>query len=301
MSPNPPRILITGVTGQIGGAILKVLSPSCEILSPTRTELDLGDEASIRNYVQRVRPHWIVNPAAYTAVDQAESEPHLAHAINAEAPRILGEEARKLNASVVHFSTDYVFDGRLPRPYVESDVMTPINVYGRTKLAGELGLAESGARHFILRTSWVYGATGKNFLLSILRLAARRAASCEPLRIIADQHGAPTWSHDLARLTAHIIATAPNLGAVGGTYHATAIGETTWHGFASAAIANVSKRDPLAQFVELVPIPSAEYLTPAARPGNSRLNSSKLAETFQFTLPHWSVSLASVVALLPDA
>lgn len=301
MSPTPSRILITGTTGQIGGAIRKVLSPSCEIFAPARTELDLGDEASIRCYVQRVRPRWIINPAAYTAVDKAESEPHLAHAINAEAPRIFGEEARKLDASVVHFSTDYVFDGKSPRPYLETDGTTPINVYGRTKLAGEQGLAESGARHFILRTSWVYGATGKNFLLSILRLATQRAACGEPLRIVDDQHGAPTWSHDLARLTAHILATAPNLGVASGTYHATATGETTWHGFASTAIANFSKRNPLAQFAELVPIPSAEYPTPAARPGNSRLNSSKLAETFQFTFPHWSVSLASVVSRLADA
>ncbi len=298
MSAIPLRILVTGTTGQIGGEILSLLSPSATIFAPSRTDLDLADESSIRRYVQRTQPQWIVNTAAYTAVDKAETEPGVAHAINGEAPRIFGEEARKLHASVIHFSTDYVFDGTSPRPYVETDATAPINVYGQTKLAGEWGLAESGARHLILRTSWVYGATGKNFLLSILRMASERATSGDPLRVVADQHGAPTWSHDLARLTAHILATRPELSEVGGTYHATASGETTWHGFAESALNLVTQSNPSATFAPLSPIASAEYPTVARRPANSRLNCNKLAEKIHFTFPHWSASLAKVAATL---
>lgn len=300
MSSTPPRIVITGTTGQIGGAILKALSPPYEIFAPSRTELDLADEASIRKYIQQVRPHWIINPAAYTAVDKAESEPHLAHTINAEAPRTLGEEARKLDAAVIHFSTDYVFDGSSPCPYVEADPKAPLNIYGRTKLDGELGLQESGARHFILRTSWVYGATGKNFLLAILRLAAQRAATGEPLRIVDDQHGAPTSSNDLARLTSHILATAPARGVAGGTYHATASGATTWHGFACAALDRLQSSASGAGFQRPAAIPSSEFPTPARRPANSLLDCTRLRETLQFTFPLWSDSLDEVLTQLPS-
>ncbi len=296
MSSAAPRILITGTTGQIGGEILKLLSHSATIFAPSRIDLDLADESSIRRYVQRTRPEWIINPGAYTGVDKAESESHLAHAINAEAPRILGEEAARLGGAVIHFSTDYVFDGMADTPYVETDATAPLNVYGRTKLAGEQALAASGARHFILRTSWVYGATGRNFLLTVLRVAAERASRGEPMKIVADQHGAPTWSHDLARLTAQIVETGPSLQPASGIFHAAAAGETTWHGFASTAIAKLRELRPATPFADLVPIATADYPTAARRPMSSRLNCEKLARTLQFEFRHWSAALDDVLA-----
>ena len=276
------RILITGSTGQVGSAILR-LFPSA--LAPTRAELDLSDESSIRAYIRRHQPRWIINPAAYTAVDKAESEPALAHAINADAPRILGEEAREIGASVLHFSTDYVFDGTKSTPYLESDATNPLSVYGASKLAGEQALAATRAAHIILRTSWVYGATGKNFLLTILKLAATRPE----LSIVADQTGAPTSAADLAALAAQIIATNPNQS---GIYHATNQGETTWHGFATEflRLANIP--------TTLIPIPTSAYPTPAHRPANSRLNCDKLRNTFNLQLPPWQSSLATVMNVL---
>ena len=273
------KILITGASGQVGGEILRLFPYA---LAPARAELDLTDEASIRAYIRHHRPRWIVNPAAYTAVDKAESEPALAHAINAEAPRILGEEAREIGATVIHFSTDYVFDGAKSTPYLEDDPTHPLGVYGVTKLAGEQALAATGAAHIILRTSWVYGATGKNFLLTILKLAAQRSE----LSIVADQHGAPTWSRDLANLAAQVIAaTVPPSGI----YHATSLGSTTWHGFATEflRLANIP--------THLIPIPTSAYPTPAHRPLSSRLNCDKLHRTFGLQLPDWQQSLATVM------
>ena len=276
------RILITGTTGQVGGELLRLFP---DAFAPTRAHLDLTDESSIRTYIRQHKPRWIINPAAYTAVDKAESEPALAHAINAEAPRILGEEAREIGATVIHFSTDYVFDGTKPTPYVESDPTNPPGIYGATKLVGEQALAASGAAHVVLRTSWVYGATGKNFLLTILKLAAQRPE----LKIVADQHGAPTWSRDLASLTAQIVGaeTAPT-----GIYHATNQGETTWHGFATEFLRLANIR------ANLIPIPTSAYPTPAHRPANSRLNCEKLHRTFGIQLPNWQQSLTTVMQQL---
>jgi dTDP-4-dehydrorhamnose reductase len=276
---EPQKILITGTTGQVGGEIHRLFPAA---LSPTRAELDLTDQASIRTYVRQTNPRWIVNPAAYTAVDKAESEPALAHAINADAPRILGEEARKIGATVLHFSTDYVFDGAKSTPYLEDDPTNPLGVYGASKLAGEQSLAATGAAHIILRTSWVYGATGKNFLRTILKLAAER----RELKIVADQHGAPTAAVDLATLTAQIVAAPP---VPSGLYHATSSGATTWHGFASEALRLANIR------TTLVPIPTSAYPTPARRPANSRLNCEKLRHTFNLQLPPWQQSLAKVM------
>lgn len=289
-----PGILITGATGQVGGALLPALAAFGDLLTPNRRELDLASADSIRGYVRATRPRWIVNPAAYTAVDQAESEPELAHAINAEAPRLLGEEALRVGASVVHFSTDYVFDGKKAAPYVESDEPAPQSVYGRTKLAGERALAATGAPHLILRTSWVYGAVGRNFLRTVLRLASERPE----MNIVADQHGAPTWSHDLARLTAHLLALDPDLTGQGGVYHATSSGETTWHGFASEALRLARVREPAQTFAELRPVASHEYPTAARRPVNSRLDCGRLERAFHFSLPAWEQSLADVLALM---
>ena len=243
--------------------------------------------------MREVQPRWVVNAAAHTAVDKAESEPELAFALNADAPPVIGEEARKIGAAVIHFSTDYVFDGSKATPYVESDPPGPLNVYGKSKLAGEQALSQTGAAHFIFRTSWVYGATGKNFLLSILRIARER----EVLRIVADQHGAPTWSEDLARLTAHVIrrVDASDAGRVSGVYHAGGSGETTWFGFASAAVEALKRREPAANLARVEAISTADYPTPARRPANSRLNCAKLERVFGWRMMDWRESLEVVM------
>ena len=283
----PETILITGATGQVGAA-LAALYPHA--LTPPRAELDLGDAASIRAYLQHHRPSLILNPAAYTTVDKAESEPALAAAINADAPRILGEEAVKLNARIVHYSTDYVFDGLGTRPYTEQDATGPTSVYGATKLAGEQALAATGARHVTLRTSWVYAATGKNFLLTILRVAAERPE----MKIVADQHGAPTTAAELASLTQHILSVDPELTHAG-LYHASGAGETTWHGFATEIVRLASLQNPGKPYAKLLPIPTSDYPTPARRPENSRLSCELLAATFGFRFPDWRDSLASTM------
>ena len=225
--------------------------------------MDLANAASVRETIRAVRPRWIVNPGAYTAVDKAESEPELAYAINAEAVRVIGQEARAIGAGVIHFSTDYVFDGSGSAPYRETDATRPVSVYGASKLAGERALAESGAGHMIFRTSWVYGARGKNFLLTILKLARER----ETLRVVADQYGAPTWSRDLAKMTAEVIgqceaaARGRELAAVladaGGVYHAAGAGETTWYGFAAEAVRLRREREPEARFAAIEAITTA--------------------------------------------
>lgn len=297
-------ILVTGATGQVGGQLVKTLAPLGEVIAPGRLELDLASAESIRHVIRAVRPRWIVNSAAYTAVDKAESEPELAYAINAEAVRVLGEEARKLGAAVIHFSTDYVFDGKSSSPYTETDVTAPTCVYGASKLAGERALAESGAPHMIFRTSWVYGAQGKNFLLTILKLAREK----ETLRVVADQHGAPTWSRDLAEMAAHVIRRcedasgqdynwlAEALALLGGIYHAAGSGETTWYEFAREAVQLQRKREPGKQFAEIVPISTAEYPTSARRPANSRLDCNKLQERLGWQMMDWRESMLQVMA-----
>ena len=289
---NQSEILITGATGQVGAALLHLFPAA---LAPTRAQLDLANPESIRTCVRAAKPRWILNPAAYTAVDRAQSEPVVAHAINAEAPRILGEEARYLGASVLHFSTDYVFDGRKPTPYTESDPTAPLSVYGASKLAGEQALAATGASHLILRTSWVYAPTGRNFLLTILKLARDRAQSSQPLNIVADQHGAPTSAASLATLTAHILTLSP---APRGLYHATSTGATTWHGFATEIVQQARLLSPATSFAELQPIPTSAYPTPAPRPLNSRLDCTRLADELGCTMPDWRDSLIGVLAQL---
>jgi dTDP-4-dehydrorhamnose reductase len=298
------RILLTGATGQVGGELLETLKPLGEVIAPVKTEMDLANAASVRSAIRAMRPRWIVNPGAYTAVDKAESEPELAYAINAEAVRVMGEEARAIGAGVIHFSTDYVFDGSASAPYRETDATGPVSVYGASKLAGEKALAESGVGYMVFRTSWVYGARGKNFLLTILKLARER----EMLRVVADQYGAPTWSRDLARMTAKVIGQceakarggeiAAVLADVGGVYHAAGAGETTWYGFAAEAVRLQREREPEASFAEIEAITTAEYPTPARRPANSRMNCERLAERFGWKMMDWRDSLREVLAEL---
>jgi dTDP-4-dehydrorhamnose reductase len=298
------RILLTGATGQVGGELVETLKPLGEVIAPVRAELDLANAASVREMIRAARPRWIVNPGAYTAVDKAESEPEMAYAINAEAVKMMGEEARAIGAGVIHFSTDYVFDGSGSMPYRETDATGPVSVYGASKLAGEKALAESGAGHMIFRTSWVYGTRGKNFLLTILKLARER----ETLRVVADQHGAPTWSRDLARMTAAVISRceakargtelASALTDMGGIYHAAGAGETTWHGFAAEAVRLRREREPGVRFAAIEAITTAEYPTPAKRPANSRMNCERLKEQFGWEMLDWRDSLREVLAEL---
>ena len=302
--PAGGRILLTGATGQVGGELLETLKPLGEVIAPARAEMDLANGASVRETIRAVRPRWIVNPGAYTAVDKAESEPELAYAINAEAVRVMGQEARAIDAGVIHFSTDYVFDGSGSAPYRETDITRPVSVYGASKLAGERALAESGAGHMVFRTSWVYGARGKNFLLTILKLGRER----ETLRVVADQHGAPTWSRDLARMAAEVIeqceaaAREQELAAVladdGGVYHAAGAGETTWYGFAAEAVRLQRERAPGTLFAAIEAITTVEYPTPAQRPTNSRMNCERLKERFGWKMMDWRDSLREVLAEL---
>jgi dTDP-4-dehydrorhamnose reductase len=300
------RILVTGASGQVGGALVHALAPLGDVIAPGRAEMDLGDAESVRRAMRGLRPRWIVNAGAYTAVDKAESETAQARAINAIAPGVLGEEAKRIGAAVVHFSTDYVFDGAKQSRYVETDATDPLNVYGRTKLEGEQALAASGAAHLIFRTSWVYGATGKNFARSILRMARER----DVLRIVADQHGAPTWSEELARMTAHAVRQLEaragqnsqelleTVSSVSGIYHATGSGETTWFGFAKAIVDEARRLEPEAKLAKVEAISTSEYPTPARRPVNSRLDCTKLERTFGWRMPMWSESTRVVVAEL---
>jgi dTDP-4-dehydrorhamnose reductase len=285
------------------------LAPLGEVLAPTRGQLDLTDVRSIRKLVREVRPRWVVNAAAYTAVDKAESEPELALAINSTAAEIFAEEAMSIGAVLIHYSTDYVFDGSKAAPYVEADPPNPLSVYGRSKLAGEKALGATGAPFMVFRTSWVYGATGNNFLRTILRLARER----DHLKIVADQHGAPTWSSDLARMTAHVVTCIERRAAqadcslsetalsVSGIYHASGAGETSWYGFAAQAIRELQKADPDSKLATVEPISTAEYPTPAKRPLNSLLDCSKLDQVFQWRMPDWRDSLVLVLADLAQA
>lgn len=300
------RIFVTGESGQVGEALRRTLTPFGEIVAPTLDELDLTNADGLRRMLREVRPRWVVNAAAHTAVDKAESEPQLAFALNATAPEVLAEEAKKMGAAVVHYSTDYIFDGSKTTPWIEDDAPGPLNVYGKSKLAGELAVSGSGAAYFTFRTSWVYGATGNNFVKTMLRLARER----ETLKIVADQHGAPTWSWELARMTADVMGQIERLAEhqncslseaalpLSGVYHATGAGTTTWYGFAAEAIGELQKREPATKLAVVEPISTSEYPTPAKRPMNSLLDCGKLERTFGWQMPEWSESVRTVVGML---
>ena len=294
-----PRFLITGANGQLGFELLRALAPLGEVVACGRDACDLSNPDSIRSASRAAKPHVIFSAGAYTAVDKAESEPNLARAINGAAPGILGEEAAKLGALVIHFSTDYVFDGTKPSAYREEDATNPLGVYAKTKLEGENALAASGAEHLIFRTSWVFGAHGKNFIKTILRLASSR----DELRIVADQFGAPTGAALLADTSTHIAARYLRDGRENfpfGLYHLATSGETSWHGFAQHIVAKAAAANsPLQATIDRIrPIPAAEYPTPAARPANSRLDTSKFRAAFGLQLPDWTHGVDQVLDVL---
>ena len=300
------RILVTGKNGQVGFELQRRLARLGQVIAAGRDEMDLADPDSIRRTVRETAPDLIVNAAAYTAVDQAESEPELARAINGVAPGILAEEAKRLGAALIHYSTDYVFDGTKAAPYTEDDEPRPINAYGRTKLAGERAIQAVGVPHLILRASWIYGARGKNFLLTIMRLAQER----ETLSIVDDQVGAPTWSRALAVASGSILehlgygqpAFREACAEKRGIYNLTAAGQTSWHGFAAAILAHAASAQPdesafaLARVPVLKAITTEQYPTPAQRPRNSVLSSAKVQSAFGLVMPDWKFSLADCMS-----
>jgi dTDP-4-dehydrorhamnose reductase len=276
------KILVTGAGGQVGAELARLLPAHGEVTAVDRAALDLADPDAIVAAMRATRPRIVVNAAAYTAVDLAEHERDLAFAVNARAPQVLAEEARRIGAVLVHYSTDYVFDGRATAPYEEDAPTGPLNVYGASKLEGERAIAASGAAALVLRTSWVYGLTGKNFFLTIRRLARER----DELRIVADQTGTPNWSRDLAEATVRLVALGPDaLAGRAGLYHLSASGSTTWHGFARAIVGDVARP-------RVTPIPTSEFPTPARRPAYGVLATDRFERTFGFCLPGWQEGLA---------
>jgi len=295
------KALVFGSTGQVGWELCRHLAGAVQIAALEYPAVDFRSPDSIREAVREARPTLIVNAAAYTAVDKAESEPELALAINATAPGVLAEEARRLGCILVHYSTDYVYDGTKQGPYLESDAPNPLNVYGRTKLAGVEAIQAVGGDYLILRTSWVYGARGNNLLLTMLRLAKERAE----LRIVDDQTGAPTSSESIAQATAEILSQVLPPAGVGlagrsGIYNLTCAGETTWFGFAKAILERPDGVTGTAA-PKLIPIKTSEFPRPANRPANSRLSCRRVEETFGVRMPHWEEALARVLETLGDA
>ncbi len=290
------KILLTGKNGQLGFELQRALAPLGEVIAVGTQDCNLADADALRALVRRVAPDVIVNPAAYTAVDKAESDEATARAVNAVAPAILGEEGAKLGALVLHYSTDYVFDGTKQGAYTENDAPAPQSVYGRTKLEGEQGLAAANPRHLILRTSWVVGAHGGNFAKTMLRLAGER----EKLTVVADQFGAPTPAALLADLSAHLVrehARTRGTGFPYGTYHVAASGETSWHGYAQFVIgeALAAGKNLKASVDAVAPLATEQYPTPARRPLNSRLDTTRFRTTFDLRLPPWQEGVRHVL------
>lgn len=280
------RILLTGKNGQVGHELQRSLPALGTVIALGRDDLDLASAKAIRAVIREISPDIIVNAAAYTAVDRAEKEAEIAMSINGIAPGLIAEEARRADAFLVHYSTDYVFDGRSSTPYRESDPTNPLNAYGRSKLAGENAVRASGASHVVFRTSWVYAARGQNFIHTILRLARER----DELRIVDDQIGAPTWARTIAEITTAILQQPRDQRD--GLYHLTAAGAVTWFGFARAILDEARKLRPESRLPELTPITTGEYPLPALRPANSRLDNSRLLATFGLDIPDWPTSLA---------
>jgi dTDP-4-dehydrorhamnose reductase len=287
---NPPVILLIGKIGQVGWELRRTLAPLGKVVAVDFPEIDLTDGASISKWTREIRPQVIVNAAAHTAVDKAETDYEKCHQINGIAPGILAEEAKKLSALLVHYSTDYVFDGTKTEPYVEEDAPNPLSAYGRAKLAGDQAILQAGGRHLIFRLCWVYGARGANFMLTMMRLARER----EKLRVVRDQYGCPTWSRMIAETTALALKqslAASDHGAFTGVYHLAAGGQTSWHGFAQAIVEQMPEK----KCKEIEAIGSSEYPLPAKRPAYSVLGCQKLQRTFGLHLPDWQESLKQVL------
>ena len=279
------RVLLFGPDGQIGWRLAQLLVRSHELIMCRRSQADLSDSARLRDAIRAVKPDVILNAAAYTAVDQAEKEPAMARAVNAIAPGVMAEEAARLHSLLVHFSTDYVFDGRKSGPYTEEDKPAPLNVYGESKLEGEQHIQATSAVHLILRTSWVYDSRGQNFVLTMLRLGRER----HEIRIVNDQTGSPNWAKYLAETTVDIVGQlirSEDRRRLAGTYHLSASGHVTWFEFARAIFAHPSVMR-LCKAPKLVPISSSEYPTLAKRPANSTLSTRKLSELFEVTNLSW--------------
>jgi len=300
------KILLTGTTGQLGHTLLPLLSQHHEVIAPTRAELDLSDAVAIAAFVGDCKPDLIINPAAYTAVDKAETEPALAHAINGVAPGVFAEQAKKLGIGLIHYSTDYVYDGSLRLAngdlvsYTEDAATNPLNVYGKTKLAGEQAIITSGCQYLIFRTSWVYSTFGKNFLLTMLRLANER----DELRVVSDQWGAPTSADSIASTTVDIVGqlcqsndAAQWWKAHQGIYHLTTKGRTSWCGFTEEILRQATVSGRLKKTAPIVTgIPAVDYPTPAQRPVNSCLDTTRLVHAFGISVPTWEVALATCLA-----
>ncbi len=297
------RVLLLGSNGQLGTELRGLLETQCELHALTRDQADFSRPEQLRGIVASLRPAVILNAAAYTAVDKAESEPELAALVNSKSPGALAEEAARYGGLLVHYSTDYVFDGSKSSPWVEDDPTGPLNVYGSTKLAGERAIAAVGGSYLIFRTSWVFAPHGKNFLLTILRLARER----DRLTIVADQHGAPTSALAIARATLGVLESLRMRQMEGqsswaGVYHMTCAGETSWQGFAQAIVDEAAAADLLGgKNPEVAPIPSAQFPAPAKRPTNSVLDNGKLSQEFGVSLPHWRDALGEAVGKLCPA
>jgi dTDP-4-dehydrorhamnose reductase len=305
-----PKILLIGKNGQVGTELALTLPHLGEVVAVDRRDLDLSNAAQIRETIQAIRPNIIVNAAAYTAVEQAESDEAAAHIVNAQAAGIMAEEAKKIGAMLVHYSTDYVFDGTKRTPYVEEDVPNPLSAYGRTKLAGEQAIQQANLPHLIFRTGWVYSTHGKNFLLTILRLASQR----EELRIVRDQIGAPTSARGIAEATSRVLAKIVDMSTPeatfssripSGIYHLTGAGETSWSEFAASILSEAYSRNPIPQWQteamgggsliakRVIPITTAEYPTRAVRPAYSVMSNERLARVFGVRLQNWKAELTS--------
>lgn len=297
-SKSAVKILLTGVTGQVGRELKRALAPLGNLVALNRKDMDLSNPGQIREVIRQVKPNLIINAAAYTAVDKAEEEIELAKAINQTAPGIIAEEAEKIGAPLIHYSTDYVFDGQNGgSPYTEEDQPHPMSVYGKTKLEGERAIRKTGAPHLIFRTSWVYGTRGENFLLTIQRLAREK----DVLRIVDDHFGAPTWCASIAESALGILqklfvgeneVDISQFEKISGVYHLSCQGKTSWYGFARAIL----EKTLTINVPKVVPIPAIHYPAPAPRPENSLLSNAKVNKVFGIVMPHWEEALSLCLA-----